>query len=81
MVRGASKAHKVVIAQLVVKEHGNSYAWRRQKNKTDEPFEDAEDFSISLAHEPNGEEPQRLPWNAFLTPRFVPDEYMFYLSE
>jgi hypothetical protein len=69
-----------ILAQLVVKENGNSYAWRKQNPMQGGRFEDAEDFPHSLAFEPNGLEPPKLPWNVFLTPRFVPNEYMFYLG-
>jgi hypothetical protein len=82
---------RVKLAQIVVKEHGGSYAWRAVAPKTDSLgnlqisetgplLEDAEDMPHSGAFEPNGFEPPRLPWNVFLSPRFVPNEHMFYLG-
>ena len=67
-----------VRAQLVVKEFGNSYAWRPQE-PTRDGIKDAEDLPHSMAFEANGLAPPRLPYHVLLSPRYVPDEYMFYL--
>jgi hypothetical protein len=60
----------IIAAQVVVKVQGSSYTWR--------PLDGVDD--TALAYEPNGLFLPKLPWHVFISPRYVPNEYMFYVG-